>query len=296
MDQKRILWITAAVGVFLLVVIGAALILYSPAQQKSASMAAEPAIASIQAQGDTWVRSSSNVTSSNTAPVVPVAGSVSDTASPNSATASVPVASNTTVAAATVAVPTAQNTVTDINGKDVTVISGTTHVYSSGTTTTIDLNALKNGGTAQIISTPAPTVQNATSSVAQVASTVTTTDPVATVAKPVTKATTTTTKVASTKTTDSAKTSSAAKQYWVQAASFTSKKNAEEARTALTAAEISGEIFTYQDAKGALYYRVRVGPYTTSSEAEYWKARIVKLDMFINSQCYVTNTTIASIK
>ena len=52
MEQKRILWIIAAVGVFFLVVIGAALILYSPTQ------ATDPAIASLQIQNDTWTRPS----------------------------------------------------------------------------------------------------------------------------------------------------------------------------------------------------------------------------------------------
>ena len=57
-------------------------------------------------------------------------------------------------------------------------------------------------------------------------------------------------------------------QFWVQVASFTGKKNAEEAREALAAAKISSEIFTYKDAKGTVFYRLRVGPYTTKSEAE----------------------------
>ena len=35
MEQKRILWIVAAVGIFLLVVVGAALILYAPQKQNS---------------------------------------------------------------------------------------------------------------------------------------------------------------------------------------------------------------------------------------------------------------------
>ena len=39
MEQKRTLWIMAAVGVFLLVVLGAALILYSPTARSSQTIA-----------------------------------------------------------------------------------------------------------------------------------------------------------------------------------------------------------------------------------------------------------------
>ena len=39
MEQKRILWITAAVGIFLLVVLGGALIIYSPQTRAPKSIA-----------------------------------------------------------------------------------------------------------------------------------------------------------------------------------------------------------------------------------------------------------------
>lgn len=305
MEQKRILWITAAVGVFLLVVIGAALILYSPSQQYSQSKASQPVITSIQGQGNTWVSQGTQDAIVNTSDL---ATSANLAAQQSPAVAQIPAqipvtAQNTTSVAnnPTSDVGVVKEVSTDINGKDVTVISGTTHVYTTGTTTTIDLNSLKSGGTAQITTVPANTSVAPVAQanvVEQTASKAVVEKPSTTVAKvePEKKATTTTTTAASKATTSTASKTVSTKQYWVQAASFTSKKNAEEARAALTAAEITGEIFTYQDAKGALYYRVRVGPYTTTSEAEYWKARIVKLDMFSASQCYVTNTTIASVK
>lgn len=51
---------------------------------------------------------------------------------------------------------------------------------------------------------------------------------------------------------------------------------------------IPSEVFTYKDSKNTLYYRVRVGPYTTKSEAEYWKNRICQIADFKNSQSYIT--------
>ena len=50
MEQKRVLWIAAAVGLFLLVVIGTALSLYSPLKT------AEPTLNTLQADSGAWIR------------------------------------------------------------------------------------------------------------------------------------------------------------------------------------------------------------------------------------------------
>ena len=82
-------------------------------------------------------------------------------------------------------------------------------------------------------------------------------------------------------------------QYWVQVAAYSNKKGAEGARTILDENKIPSDIFTYRDNKDKLYYRVRVGPYTTKSEAEYWRTRIIKISDIDNANdSYVTSTTI----
>jgi cell division protein FtsN len=80
-------------------------------------------------------------------------------------------------------------------------------------------------------------------------------------------------------------------QYWVQVAAYGSKKAAEAARSVLDENRIPADIFTYEDNKGKLFFRVRVGPYTTKSEAEYWRTRINKIDTFAKAESYVTSTT-----
>lgn len=80
-------------------------------------------------------------------------------------------------------------------------------------------------------------------------------------------------------------------QYWVQVAAYGSKKAAEAARSVLDENRIPSDIFTYKDNKENLFYRVRVGPYTTKSEAEYWRTRINKIDEFSKAESYVTSTT-----
>lgn len=80
-------------------------------------------------------------------------------------------------------------------------------------------------------------------------------------------------------------------RYWIQVASYTSKKSSDNARKLLDENRIQCEVFTYTDAKGVLYYRVRVGPYSTSSEAQYWQNRIKEIDLFKNTKTYITNSS-----
>ncbi|MBO4858546.1 MAG: SPOR domain-containing protein [Treponema sp.] len=79
-------------------------------------------------------------------------------------------------------------------------------------------------------------------------------------------------------------------RFWVQVAAYTNKKTAENAREILSENKITSDIFTYQDNKNRLFYRVRVGPYTTKSEAEYWQAKISKISDFSKEQSFVTST------
>ena len=79
-------------------------------------------------------------------------------------------------------------------------------------------------------------------------------------------------------------------RFWVQVAAYTNKKTAENAREILSENKISSDIFTYQDNKNRLFYRVRVGPYTTKSEAEYWQSKISKISDFSKEQSFVTST------
>ncbi len=79
-------------------------------------------------------------------------------------------------------------------------------------------------------------------------------------------------------------------RFWVQAASYSSKKKADEARALLDENKIQCEVFTY-DASGTLYYRVRVGPYLNKDEAEYWKKQVDSIELFANAGTYIVNSS-----
>lgn len=62
-------------------------------------------------------------------------------------------------------------------------------------------------------------------------------------------------------------------QYWVQAGSFASRGKADELKEVLGKKGLSG-LVTVTEINGKTWYRVRVGPYVSNSEASGWLARV----------------------
>lgn len=62
-------------------------------------------------------------------------------------------------------------------------------------------------------------------------------------------------------------------EYWIQAASFTSRARADELKESLGQRGLAA-LITVKDISGKSWYRVRVGPYAKKSEAEGWLGRI----------------------
>lgn len=298
MEQKRILWIVAAVGLFLLVVVGFALILYSPAQKQ------DPIITSNQSTNDIWA------SPGNANPINPnyQVSSLQGTPLENVVNGNIQSTDNSQQFSPVATSPAQQvsgqvpqgnnilpsDTMT-LNGQqqvqDVTVYSGNTKIYTTGNTT-VDVSGLTNNSVTQPVVTQSVNTQ--TSSPKNV---VTNTIKASTENSTSSTKTTSTAKTSSTKTaskattTASVKTEAPAPKYWIQAGSYSSKKNAEEARNALSAEKIASEIFTFTDANGNLFYRVRIGPYTTKSEAEYWQSRVALIEKFSGTKTYITDSS-----
>ncbi len=301
MEQKRTLWIIAASGVFLLVVVGAALILYSPSLHNNQVQQAafNPA--------DGWTTPAYATT---TYPSESPAGT-SDAFADNAI--SVPDFSEDKPAPASPfdlpAVAQSEVPSNAIQTNNLTVYSDNTTVYGSGTTT-IDLNTLKSNPIASAKANT--TVQPANETTAkQIASTAAAKsestprynyeDSKTSTPAPVAKAA----PAKTTKSTAQSGTASAKKavavakvpdRFWVQAASYATKKNADAARATLESNKIPSEVFTYTDSKGKVFYRVRIGPYTTSSEAEYWKTQVAKIDQFADVQSYIVNSSAKAVR
>ena len=282
MEQKKTLWIIAAVGVFLLVVLGVPAILHYPSRNPV------PAYASISPV------EKSKPSSGWTKPAAEVSA-------PDKVSELVVLADNATVYSPNVTTPSSASSV------------------SADGATTIDLNALKNEIINETQASSQPQNLNITVNIPETKSTEKTTEKTTVItpfaepklAKPeVAKAETpkSTSPVTAkpvkekvTKTvsqpkpaaqpTPAPKAEPKKTQFWVQVAAYSNKKGAEGARTILDDNKIPSDIFTYRDNKDKLYYRVRVGPYTTKSEAEYWRTKIVKIKEIDNANdSYVTST------
>ena len=279
MEQKRTLWIIAAAGMFLLVVLGAAFILYSPAQKS-----APQTIARNFEIPNTKVQTVQGWTS--------VPGDSGNQLLPPG----------------------------EIRTKDLTVYTENTTVYGTESSegTTIDLSTLKAASEmapaqetfpqninitvnipetkTEIKDIPVKVAESMSEAPKDTSTSVVikNTEPVKQVAKvsaktPVSSKASSNVKAASpAKKVETKVAETKINQYWVQAAAYSNKKTAENARGVLDENKIPADIFTYQDAKGKVFYRVRVGPYTTKSEAEYWRTKIDKIAAFSKAESYIT--------
>lgn len=284
MEQKRTLWIVAAVGVFLLVVLGAALILYTP-HSKQATIA-NSRVTNSSTASNGWISLAPSAplqTSTNPDEKVDEESSVlSDKEIPNPAK-------------------------TELRTEEVNIYAENANVYSEKT----ELNKLGENATVKAESSEKPTTIVLTEpektaeakaskpEVSKPRSNVAVKNSVSekqkAPAKPEHKNKAKTAKTEQNKSV-SAKPSVKEPeivQYWVQVSALTSRKSADEARNKLGENQINADVFTYTDNKKQLFYRVRVGPYTTKSEAEYWRTKISKIDSFQNSSSYITSTTVS---
>lgn len=302
MEEKRILWISAAVGIFLLIVIGAAWILYAP--HKNADSAS---VLTQEQNENTWI-------------LTPQASGSALAEAPKEEVPARPAGTAPAVLPSDAAV---SNEISDqantLQSKDLTIISNNTTVFTKDGVTTIDLTASGRAPEQQAIEAPAGTeqardvktvvpahsgneiraaetaqtrnVKPATAGTQSAQSTQTQKSAPsaqkAAAAKPANSAAKNTGKPKAA----AAKTASVPDRFWVQAASFTDKENAENARSILANEKIPAEVFTYRDKNGKTFYRLRVGPYTTESEAQYWNSRIKLIEHFSSTQSYVTNSS-----
>ncbi len=306
MEQKRTLWIVAAAGIFLLVVVGAALIIFRPV---SSGYPVETGFVSsaIQTSVDSPSTAASPFDNSQTFNLQQtpfLSGAATPVTDP---------VSNDALSAKSDSAAAAPN---ELHSENLTVYANNTTVYEQGQITyNFDLNKMmaKNQDavtTSVEYSSPAQSVSSTVSKEEAKSKPVTddsyyTPAPkkaeskkTAAESKPAAKTQTKSAAVKTEKTASKtpAKTAKPASpktpdRFWIQAASYTNKEGADNARKILEANKMNNEVFTYTDSKGKLFYRVRIGPYTTSSEAEYWQKRLAVIDQFSSTPSYIVNSS-----
>jgi DedD protein len=77
--------------------------------------------------------------------------------------------------------------------------------------------------------------------------------------------------------------------YWVQTGAFSAKVHAEGVKETLASKGITS-IIENREVEGKTWYRVRVGPYTSENEANYWLALVKAIDGFADSQVRQTRS------
>jgi DedD protein len=79
--------------------------------------------------------------------------------------------------------------------------------------------------------------------------------------------------------------------FWVQTGAFSTQTRAEGAKESLASKGITS-IIDNRDIDGKTWYRVRVGPYLSETEASYWLALVKTIDGFRDSQIRQTPATL----
>ena len=287
MEQKKILWIVVIVCVFLLIIFGAALALYpskSTGQnlKQATAMAITPAAkndlskdaaqAQSQIDPDSWVREPGN-TPGIDSKAKPNANGINltivngDNAGANYGT--LDVSHLTTPQQAPAAGDQSQSQalpLSDIPGQTTKVVNQTSQTDGTATGTA----AQPKGGNTTVINNTL--VKNSGASSTTVHSTAT-----AATARP---AKAPADQKAASK--ESAKKAVSDNGFWIQTGSFSNKANAEKARETLGERYLNAEIFT-KDSVGKTTYRVRVGPYKSKAEADYWLGTVKEIPGFSGS-------------
>jgi len=80
-----------------------------------------------------------------------------------------------------------------------------------------------------------------------------------------------------------ANTSRAINDFWVQTGAFSAQVRAEDAKELLAAKGITS-IIENREINGRIWYRVRIGPYTSEREANHWLEIVKLIDGFNDSQ------------
>jgi len=263
MEKKKLLSVAISVGVFLTLTIGAAILFFAPKDASTASMAVTKSTGAV----DTGI--------TVPAPLSPSGPSVSQDSAPQPSSLDPVELVNATPGLRQVPEGTVRQ------GEDF-YINGNNAGTGKTTQTVI---SVPKPSTAAVPDTPpagkaasTPSTPSSPSTPAQTAP-----KPAAAAVVPAATATTQTqTKPASTQT-------KVYNDYWVQTGAFSTIARAETVKSTLSARGIIS-IIENREVDGKTVFRVRVGPYTSQNEANYWLSLIKSINGFEDSQVRQTQS------
>jgi DedD protein len=268
MEKKKLLLVAVSVGMFLVVVIGAAIVILSKQDADPSLIVRQPYAPGMSG---TIVPNTSSIAEPA---IIPSVADIPNAAENNSAAANPPAATTDANQPASV------DAVSMLNNPEINVIKAApaektpdsiNHNYGDANyAADVKVESYVPEGLARAAESPkAPTATVST--------------PRATTATPaptqVTKA------PAPVQTTPKAAPAKVYNDYWVQTGSFSAKVRADNVKESLGNKGISS-VIEVRNVNDATWYRVRVGPYTSQNEAEYWLSLIQTIDGFEQSQIW----------
>jgi len=177
--------------------------------------------------------------------------------------------------------------VNDLSLKPVINNSQETKIYIDGNPEPIAVD--RNNGDSLTIQIPRPNTPAVPDSAGTAApSKINTQTPAATTEKPAASQaaktqTSTAGKTTSTKKTTTASSAKTINDYWIQAGAYSSMVRAEDVKERLSSNGLTS-IIDNREINGKILYRVRLGPYTSEKEANYWLSLVKSIDNFGDSQ------------
>ena len=278
MEKKKLLLVAISVGVFLMIAISASLMLFSPRQDTASRQSAvTPQFSDVRPELPGFFLDTPEFAELQDTVEFPDNTQVQDfSAQPGEtrlATNGVQFSDPATVQ------PPARQTET----RNATVTPGTITVPPPRSVAVPDGPVVAASGAAPAVVQPRPAVQPAAAQPAAVQSApAATRTPAAT--PPATTATRTETRAPAVSVAPGTR---AQLDYWIQTGAFSTMVSAEGVKETLADKGITSIIDT-SNINGRTLYRVRVGPYTTESEAKYWLALVQANEGFGDSQVRVS--------
>ncbi|GHU09469.1 hypothetical protein FACS1894151_07280 [Spirochaetia bacterium] len=276
MEKKKLLLVAVSVGVFLVIVIGACILVFPPK-----TISAVNSVASGSGSTGLTAAAAQPITPGTVVPVQPASVDPADMVrrseglqdlqnAPISAQSQAVLENNFYIYGENSGQPDATekvtrdvttNTIIDVSRPTAAAVPDTARTQTSATQTP-----------PATVQTPSPTASTPAARTTPAAVTQTP----ASAVRPATQSAgpaTQTAPAVQTKTRDA---------YWVQTGSFSTKALADSVKDTLAVKGITS-VVENRDVDGKLWYRVRVGPYTTQTEADYWLILIKSINGFENS-------------
>jgi len=305
MEKKKLLLVAISVGIFLALTIGAAILFFAPKDASTYSMASGKPVqagdtginapAQSSAASGSTVRQDSNPQPSSVDPVdlvrqpkeVPglqqtpeganrqgdgfyVSGSGRSTETvinvPKPTTAAVPdvAPAGRAISATAQAVPKPAASVSSANSSTSTTTSSVSTATATTTTTTTSSASSSSASKPAAVAAPAAAAASKPAATTAVVAAQTQAKPAATQTK-------------------------IYNDYWVQTGAFSTIANAEGVKATLSSKGITS-IIENREVEGKTVFRVRVGPYISQNEANYWLALIKSINGFEDSQVRQTQS------